>query len=103
MQQFLHIGGLIAAGFDPDVAYLLTISHSGRGLFSTRSWQRVARSVGLAYPIDGVGVGIGPIEGHAIAVTEMDFDTGRMSLVSPDGRIILECESDGIVVTVAEA
>ena len=33
MKTYLHIGGLVAAGFDPSGAYLLTITHSGRGVF----------------------------------------------------------------------
>src|SRR5689334_17529198 len=59
----LHVGGLIAMGFDPSGEYLLTISHAGRGVFSTRTWERVARDSALAYPADGHGVGIGPIAG----------------------------------------
>ncbi|HEV3444172.1 MAG TPA: hypothetical protein VG099_05980, partial [Gemmataceae bacterium] len=74
----------------------------GRGVFSTQTWERVARSTALAYPGGGIGVGIGPIDRHAIPVTEMDFDSGKMHLVSPDGRIVLECESSGIAVAVAD-
>jgi len=101
MSTYLHIGGLVAAGFDASGAYLLTISHSGRGVFSTRTWQRVARDAELAYPVNGIGVGIGPISGQAIPITEMDFDSGHMTLTSSDGRIVLECESSGIEVIVA--
>jgi hypothetical protein len=28
--------------------------------------------------------------------TSMNYDSGRMRLVSPDGRVVLECESSGI-------
>jgi hypothetical protein len=103
MKTYLHIGGLVAAGFDPSGAYLLTITHSGRGVYSTRTWERVARETAVAYPENGIGVGIGPIDGQAIPVTEMDFDAGQMSLTSPDGRIVLDCESSGIGVTVADS
>jgi hypothetical protein len=103
MKRYLHIGGLVAAGFNPSGEYLLTITHSGRGVFSTQTWERVARNTELAYPEAGVGVGIGPIDGQAIPVTAMDFDSGEMHLVSPDGRIFLECESSGITVTIADA
>ncbi len=103
MRTYLPIGGLVAVGFDPSGAYLLTITHSGRGVFSTRTWERLARDTEPAYPEVGVGIGIGPINGQAIAVTEMDFDVGAMRVVSPDGRIILECESSGIAVTVVDA
>ena len=102
MKTYLHIGGLVAAGFDPSGAYLLTITHSGRGVFSTQTWLRVARNTELAYPEAGVGVGIGPIDDQAIPVAEIDFDTGEMRLASPNGRIVLVCESSGIAVTVTD-
>jgi hypothetical protein len=103
METFLHIGGVVAAGFDPTGAYLLVISHSGRGVFSTNTRIKVARDVELAYPVAGIGVGIGPIDGERIAVSEMPFDIGRFSLVSSNGRITLICESDGISVHVANS
>ena len=98
MERYLHIGGIVAVGFDATGSYLLVISHSGRGVFSTRTWERVARSTELAYPVGGVGVGIGPVEGQAIPVTEMDYDTGEIRVVGPEGRFVLECESGGIAV-----
>ena len=103
MTRYLHIGGVVAVGFDPSGEYLLVITHSGRGVFSNRTWERVARSTELAYPEGGVGVGIGPIEGQAIAVTEMNYDTGEMRVVSLDGRFVLECESSGIAVQAPDA
>ena len=84
--------------FDPTGEYLLTISHSGRGVFSSESWTRVARDASLAYPEAGLGVGIGPIEGKQVPVVEMPFELGRFTITSPDGRMILDCESDGITV-----
>jgi hypothetical protein len=98
MKTYLFVGGLVAAGFDPSGEFLLTITHSGRGVFSTRTWERVARSYDLAYPGEGKGIGIGPIDGQTIAVTEMDFDTGKMQLRSTDCKIVLNCESGGIAV-----
>jgi hypothetical protein len=98
MERYLHIGGIVAVGFDSTGEYLLVITHSGRGVFSTRTWERVARSTELAYPTDRVGVGIGPIDGRAIPVTEMDHEAGHMRAVSPDGRILLECDGSGIAV-----
>jgi hypothetical protein len=102
MNTYLHIGGLVAVGCDPSGAYLLVISHSGRGVFSTRTWERVARDYDLAYPEGGIGIGIGPITGEAIPVTEMDYDTGRLGMISPDGKIELAGESSGIAVKVSE-
>jgi hypothetical protein len=98
MKRHLLVGGLVAVGFDASGAYLLTISHSGRGVFSTTTWERVARNPGLAYPKDGKGVGIGPIEGQEIPVVEFDSTSGIVEARSADGRIILRCESSGIVV-----
>src|SRR4051812_46384678 len=98
MKTNLIVGGLVAAGFNLTGEYLLTITHSGRGVFSTTKWERVARDNDLAYPKHGVGVGIGPIAGERIPVTEMDYATGKMRLTSADGRIVLDCESSGIMV-----
>jgi len=93
MQTYLHIGGLVAVGFDSTGEHLLAISHSGRGVFSTRTWVRIARDASLAYPEGGTGIGIGPIDGQQIPVTVMRLDVGQISVTSPDGRIILNCES----------
>ena len=103
MKKYLNIGGLVAAGFDASSAYLLTITHSGRGVFSTRTWERVARDYDLAYPKNRSGIGIGPINGQTIPVTEMDYDTETFRLTSPDGKIVLNCESSGISVEAADA
>ncbi len=102
MARYLHIGGLVAVGFDASGSYLLAITHSGRGVFSTRTWERVARNTELAYPVGGAGVGIGPIDGQPIPVTEMNYDTGNMRVVGPGGRFVLECESSGIAVVEAD-
>lgn len=102
MARYLHIGGVVAVGFDASGSYLLVITHSGRGVFSTRTWERVARDTDLAYPVGGVGVGIGPIDGESIPVTEMNYDRGEMRVVDPCGRFVLECESSGIAVLDAD-
>lgn len=102
MNRYLIIGGLVAVGFDTTGEYLLVITHSGRGVFSTRTWERVARNTELAYPEDGIGIGIGPIEGQPIPVIEMNYEVSHMRVVSPNGRIVLECESSGIAVCPAD-
>ena len=71
--------------------------------FRREPWERVARNTELAYPENGIGIGIGPIDGEAIPVSEMDYKTGQMRLTSADGRIILDCESSDIMVTVSDA
>ena len=102
MKTHIIIGGLVAAGFDSSGAYLLTVTHSGRGVFSTDAWKRVARDYTVVYPQAGTVAGIGPIKGQVIVVKEMDFEKGGMRLKSSDGRIILNCESGGISVEIAD-
>lgn len=86
-------------GFDASGRYLLTVSHSGRGVYSADTWERVARDPALAYPTEGKAIGIGPIEGHIIAVLERDERRDRIELYSLDGRQHLVGESDGITIT----
>jgi hypothetical protein len=99
MKKHLHIGGLVAAGFDPTGAYLLTISHDGRGVFRTDSWERVARDPAIFYPDGARAAGIGPIAGLSIPVTEIDYDTGQLRFCSPDGVMSFEYESGTLTVT----
>lgn len=86
-------------GFDQSGDFLLTVSHSGRGVFSTRTWERVARDPTLAYPQAGIAIGIGPIAATPIAVTEKNYDTDKLKITSPDGRLTLDY--DGGVSTVS--
>ena len=86
-------------GFDATGKYLLTVSHSGSGVFSTETWECVARDATVAYPADGRAVGIGPIDGQVIGVVERDESRDRIELPSPDGRRRLVGESDGVTVT----
>jgi hypothetical protein len=100
MTKHLLIGGLVAVGFDPSGAYLLTVSHSGRAVFSTSTWQRLARDDETEYPENGIAVGIGPIDGVAIPVREIDYDTGHLQFTSPDGK--LQFKYEGGVLTISE-
>ena len=85
---YLPIGGLVAVGFDPTEKYLLAISHNGRGVFSTKTWERIARNPELAYPENGIGIGIGPISGARIPVVEMYWDDeSERKVESLSGRI----------------
>jgi hypothetical protein len=74
------------------------VSHSGRAVFSVENWQRVARDTALAYPADGVAIGIGPIEGEQVAVLSRDEKRERVEMRSADGRLQLVGDSDGISV-----
>ena len=84
MTHYLHIGGLVAIGFDPTGVYMLTITHSGRGVYRVGTWERVARDVEFAYPEAGIGIGIGPIDGQEIHMSEIDYDTGVLEVSTPD-------------------
>lgn len=99
MTKHLFIGGLVAAGFDSTGAYLLVISHSGRGVFATSSWERVARDSCKAYPENGQAIGIGPIEDIRISVNEKDHATGLLRFSSPNGNFELEYEDGTLTIT----
>jgi hypothetical protein len=99
MPKQLFIGGLVAAGFDSSGKYLLIISHSGRGVYSAVTWERLAREAQLAYPETGLGCGIGPLDGVSVPVKEIDYDTGRPQFSSPDGRLSLEYEDGTLTIT----
>lgn len=96
MKGNIAIGGLVAAGFDPTSRFLLTVTHSGRGVFLMPTWERVARDYELAYPEGGNAIGIGPIAGMVIPVVEFDSDHDAI-LISPDGRITLTLGSSYII------
>ncbi len=98
--KYLHVGGLVAMGFDPSGEYLLTISHAGRGVYSTRTWERVARDPTLAYPENGNGTGIGPIAGVSVPVVEKDYNNEKLNLLSSDGKVSLSYDSGMITVLV---
>ena len=86
-------------GFDSTGKYLLTFSHSGRGVYTTDTWERIARDTTLAYPNEGKAAGIGPIADQDISVVERNENRDQIELVSPDGRSHLVGESDGITVS----
>jgi hypothetical protein len=95
---YILVGGLVAMGFDASGKYLLTVSHSGRGVFSTGSWERVARDSTVLYPSNASIQGIGPLAGANVDVLERDERTEQIVLRSLDGRFELFGESDGITV-----
>ena len=97
--KYLHVGGVTAMGFDPTGEYLLVISHSGRGVFSTKTWERIARDTELAYPEHGRGVGIGPIDGTSVEITEQNYDTEELHVATPDGLFRLDYDSGTITIS----
>jgi hypothetical protein len=99
MPTHLRVGGLVAAGFDPTGKFLLTVSHSGRGIFSVGTWDRIARDNTQAYPSNGHAIGIGPLAGQTVAVTEKDYETGELQLRSLDGVFELAYDSGVIAIT----
>jgi hypothetical protein len=84
MQKSFLIGGMIAGGFDATGRYLLTVSHSGRGVYDTATWEKLVRDYDDAYPENGCVPGIGPIAGELIPVTELDYDTGVLAFSNAD-------------------
>lgn len=101
MPQYLHIGGLVAAGFDSSGTFLLTVSHSGRGLYAVGTWERVARDSTLTYPNQGRILGIGPIQDQIIEVVETHNELLRLS--SPDGVYRLEYQEGAIEIKTQSA
>ena len=92
----LHVGGVVAIGFDPTGRYVLVVSHSGRGVFDSQTWTRVARDLSLAYPEDGAVVGIGPLAGQRLKVSEINYDDGTLHIISPRGDYAMSY-SEGMI------
>lgn len=61
----------------------------------------MARDIELAYPKNGFSIGIGPLMGLEIAVTEKNYDTEELTLSSSDGSISLDY-AEGTI-TIVEA
>ncbi len=96
---YLHVGGLFAMGFDPTGQFLLTVSHSGRGVFDVKTWQRVARDPKIVFPENGCMLGIGPIEDVKVDITEKNYTTDVLNLCSVDGALLLEYDAGCITVS----
>ena len=79
----------MAIGFDPTGRYVLTVSHSGRGVFDKLTWKRVARDSSVDYPADGESIGIGPLARQHLKVSEIDYDNGTLDVVAPSGEYML--------------
>lgn len=99
MPHYLNIGGLVAIGFDSTGNYMLTISHSGRGVYRIGTWERLARDIELAYPEAGFGVGIGPIADLKMPVTEINYDTGVLELPTPDNKFYIHYSEGTVTIT----
>ena len=85
-------------GFDPSGKFLLTVSHSGRGVFAVDTWQRIARDSTVLYPTNGAILGIGPLAATQVGVIERSEKVEQIVLRSLDGRFELLGESDGITI-----
>jgi hypothetical protein len=92
----LHVGDLVAIGIDPSGRYLLTVSHSGRGIFDTNTWQRVARDPKLSYPTEGRAVGIGPLAGQSLPVTEINYNTSTLDHAAVSEKYVVSY-TEGVV------
>jgi hypothetical protein len=96
MNSSLHIGGLIAVGFDSQVKFMLTVSHSGRRLYELSTMKMVERDSMIVYPQDNLILGIGPIIDLMINVQEKDYDNETLHGQSPDGKFLFRYD-DGIL------
>ena len=66
-----HVGGLVAVCVRD--TYVFIVSHSGSGLLSLDTGQRLFRDNALNYPdIAGRCLGIGPLAGHHLIVKKLD-------------------------------
>jgi hypothetical protein len=99
----VFIGGMVAGAFDESGKYLLAVSHAGRGVFETSTWERVARDTELAYPKKGLAVGIGPLAGVTLKVHEIDYATGVLEFTSPDGAWLLHYTEGTLTISSAHA
>jgi hypothetical protein len=82
----LHVGGLIAVGFDDTGRYLLLCSLSGRGLYDSLAARLDARDRTQPYPIDFQRLeaeGIGPCAGARIRIAGLCG--GGLSTISSSG------------------
>jgi len=95
----LHVGGVVAIGFDSTGRFALVVSHSGRGVFDTQTWQRIARDSALACPEDGEAEDIGPLVGQRLKVSEINYDDGTLNVVSPSGDFAMSYAEGTIKVT----
>ena len=73
-------------GFDQKGEYLVVVSHSGRGVYKVADWSRVARDPKLSYPENGVVIGLGPLSGECIRVSERSENAEEITVLSPCGK-----------------
>ena len=93
----IHIGGFVAMAVDPNEAYLLVVTHAGRGVFELASGKRIARDASVLYPSNGCILGIGPFSGQNVSVVEYDFET-PCELVTQSNQYRIVAESSEIYV-----
>lgn len=107
--QLPRVGGLVAAGMDPEGHYLLLVSSSGRGVVDCRSGDRVARDRSPGHewldPSRLRAQGIGPLASQEIQIAG-SYMGGGLPTVTRDGwalhraaptwpKEIVWCESPG--------
>ena len=96
--KYLHVGGLVAMGFDFSGEFLLVVSHAGRGVFSTQTWERVARDYEVVYPSPDVSYvqGIGNLSDQLIPIIDRLYLRNEITLTTPDKCFELHGDSEGI-------
>ncbi len=96
--ETIFAGGVVAIGVDSSSEWLIVVSHSGRGVFSLKTGERIARDPNSTYPNDGRIQGIGPISSQTILVKE-EYSEKEIILFSPNGRYKIVATSDHIEIT----
>ena len=106
-------GGLTDVGFSANDRFLLTLTHSGRGVFECWTGQRVARDAldDWSYfdEASGIALGIGPIAGERIQVGGlmsgrqlMHEAAGWQVTASEAGVVVQQPDSDRQVISQSE-
>jgi hypothetical protein len=70
-------------------------------VFSTQTWERVARDTGVVHPDAGRCAGIGPLSGRSVAVQVRDETRPTIRLRC--GALELVGESDGVTIAAARS
>lgn len=94
--QYLHVGGVIAMGFDSTGNFLLVVSHSGCGVYAVNTWEKVGRNFDSVSLEHGVVAAIPPIEDDLVPVKQINFETGELFLSSPNNDFSL-CYREGTI------
>lgn len=96
----LNVGGVIAMGIDQSSRYLITVSHSGRGIFELCNGKKLHRDSNITYPVNNKIEGIGLCENKIFEVVEKDYKSDKpIVVVSTDKNFKAEYHEGCIEIT----